>query len=110
MLEKTFEEWLRYRDECLRRMASEPYPAGTRLCPARVAHGAHRARAGVCPSSSIPCSGHPRRDLHISHGTPRAGIPWGLRLLWGTWAHFRVASAPSKVLDDQARCGCATSS
>ncbi|XP_039587662.1 glucagon receptor-like isoform X1 [Passer montanus] len=28
VLEKTFEEWLRYRDECLRRMASEPYPAG----------------------------------------------------------------------------------
>ncbi|XP_030338743.1 glucagon receptor-like isoform X3 [Strigops habroptila] len=28
VLEKTFEEWMRYRDECLRRMASEPYPAG----------------------------------------------------------------------------------
>ncbi|KAM7038540.1 glucagon receptor-like [Acridotheres tristis] len=28
VLEKTFKEWLRYRDECLRRMASEPYPAG----------------------------------------------------------------------------------
>ncbi|KAM9555279.1 glucagon receptor-like isoform 2-T2 [Guaruba guarouba] len=28
VLEKTFEEWVRYRDECLRRMASEPYPAG----------------------------------------------------------------------------------
>ncbi|XP_054247140.1 glucagon receptor-like [Indicator indicator] len=28
VLEKTFEEWLQYRDECLRRMASEPYPAG----------------------------------------------------------------------------------
>lgn len=52
MLEKTFEEWLRYRDECLRRMASEPYPAGTRPCPAR----GHRARAGVCPCSSILCS------------------------------------------------------
>lgn len=33
VLEKTFEEWMRYRDECLRRMASEPYPAGTQLCP-----------------------------------------------------------------------------
>lgn len=33
VLEKTFEEWMRYRDECLRRMASEPYPAGTRQCP-----------------------------------------------------------------------------
>lgn len=29
MLERTVEEWMRYRDECLRRMASEPYPAGT---------------------------------------------------------------------------------
>lgn len=29
VLERTFEEWMRYRDECLRRMASEPYPAGT---------------------------------------------------------------------------------
>ncbi|XP_071427172.1 glucagon receptor-like [Pithys albifrons albifrons] len=28
VLEETFKEWLRYRDECLRRMASEPYPAG----------------------------------------------------------------------------------
>nr|XP_047917590.1 glucagon receptor-like isoform X1 [Anser cygnoides] len=28
VLERTFEEWMRYRDECLRRMASEPYPAG----------------------------------------------------------------------------------
>lgn len=31
VLEKTFEEWMRYRDECLRRMASEPYPPGSRL-------------------------------------------------------------------------------
>lgn len=35
VLERTFEEWMRYRDECLRRMASEPYPAGTRLCAGR---------------------------------------------------------------------------
>ncbi|KAM8798403.1 glucagon receptor-like [Eudromia elegans] len=28
VLERTFEEWMRYRDECLRRMASEPYPTG----------------------------------------------------------------------------------
>lgn len=33
VLEKTFEEWMRYRDECLRRMASEPFPPGTWLRP-----------------------------------------------------------------------------
>ncbi|XP_075755493.1 glucagon receptor-like [Pelodiscus sinensis] len=28
VLEKTFEAWLRYRDECLRKLANEPYPTG----------------------------------------------------------------------------------
>lgn len=61
VLEKTFEEWLRYRDECLRRMASEPYPAGTRTQPG--------------PGLSLLqhpllCRGTDK-DLHISDGIPR---------------------------------------
>ncbi|XP_060116659.1 glucagon receptor-like [Heteronotia binoei] len=28
VLEKTFEEWMRYKAECLKKMASDPYPSG----------------------------------------------------------------------------------
>lgn len=28
VLEKTFEGWMRYRDECLEKIANDPYPTG----------------------------------------------------------------------------------
>ncbi|XP_033023785.1 glucagon receptor-like [Lacerta agilis] len=28
VLEKTFEQWMRYKDECLKKIASDPYPSG----------------------------------------------------------------------------------
>lgn len=51
--------------------------------------------------------------LHILDGMPRARMPWGPRLVWGTRAPFRVMLAPSEVLaagwDGRAGCGRATS-
>ena len=91
VLEKTFEEWMRYRDECLRRMASEPYPAGTRLCPGSASDvGARGAgqQPGLGPgfipppaSSTLVSYGGMSQGtdecLHISDEMPRAGMPWG---------------------------------
>lgn len=62
VLERTFEEWMRYRDECLRRMASEPYPAGTRL-------GAG-CGAGIWPPGD---TGHPQRAAEPGLGVPMGG-------------------------------------
>lgn len=98
MLEKTFEEWLQYRDECLRRMASEPYPAGTRPCPAR---GHTEPGLGFVPppaSSALVTRRVTTGTFTSQMGYPGLGCPEGLRLVWGTRAHFRVASAPSEVL------------
>lgn len=97
VLEKTFEEWLRYRDECLRRMASEPYPAGTRPCPAR----GQQSRGWGLSLLQHPLLCHPRRvsqgtdkDLHISDGTPRAGMSWGAEAGVGHPGPFQSGISP----------------
>lgn len=116
VLEKTFEEWLRYRDECLRRMASEPYPAGTGRAQLR---GTQSQGWGLS-LSSILCSRHPRRvsqgadkadkDLHISDGIPRAGISRGAEAGVGHMGPFQGGISPFGGAGIAGlKCVCATS-
>lgn len=102
VLERTFEEWMRYRDECLRRMASEPYPAGTRL-------GVGRG-AGIWPPGD---TGHPQRAAEPGLGVSMGGTQGlgyqGVSEVWGQWdqawpCHLRltIGFSPHGAADGRA--------
>lgn len=67
VLERTFEEWMRYRDECLRRMASEPYPAGTAGSGAASGHS-------VTPRGLRVCAPRVGQRGGLSCGHPTVGF------------------------------------